>query len=238
MYAYRAEITTWRERNSTLWRAERAGPSFTRQEPTPSAMPGEHLWGWKAIGRFMGMSVRSVQRWEGAAKLPIRRLKTGNRALPYAVRNELSAWVTERTVSPRAASELDLSLQGIPPFLQSFLDASTAHMAVLDVTGTIIAVNAAWRAFGRGNGLRSPNFGIGMNYFEICGAVTGKDTAMAGLVARGLVELLAGKRKDFKVRYRCDSATERRDFLLHATRFGGLASPLLVLAHSDITSVL
>ena len=106
------------------------------------------------------------------------------------------------------------------------------------MTGNIIAVNEAWRAFGGVNGLRSPNSGIGLNYFEICGTATGKDAAIASLVAHGLVELLAGKRKDVTARYRCDSPTERRDFLLRATRFGGWASPLLVLVHSDITNVL
>ena len=46
-------------------------------------------------------------------------------------------------------------------FFQSALDALSAHVAVLDRRGTIVAVNQAWRRFGRANGFRLPGFGSG-----------------------------------------------------------------------------
>src|SRR6476620_6001707 len=50
------------------------------------------------------------------------------------------------------------------PLLQAALDALSAHVAVLDVHGTIVGVNRAWRRFGRQNGLKLRNDGIGSSY--------------------------------------------------------------------------
>ena len=48
--------------------------------------------------------------------------------------------------------------------LQAALDALSAHVAVLDANGTIVGVNRAWRRFGRQNGLKLRNGGIGSSY--------------------------------------------------------------------------
>jgi predicted DNA-binding transcriptional regulator AlpA len=233
VYARRNEINTWREQCRPLWRAAPEQSGFGQEH---TLTPHEHLWGWKAIARFMGMSVRSVQRWEGKAQLPVRRLKTGNRALPYASKADVSAWLTERTVIRPTASEIDTS-QRLPALLQRFLDGLTAPMAVLDVTGTVIFVNEAWRVFGKASGYRESDFGIGASYSEVCSSVTGGDAAAATLVANGLVELLEGKRRDVQVKYRWSGPTEKREFLLCATRFDGLTSPVLVLAHYELRGV-
>jgi hypothetical protein len=238
VYAYRTEISTWRERCRTLRYPAPERTGFEQKAPAHALQPSEHLWGWKAIARFLNMSVRSVQRWEREAKLPICRLKTGNRPLPYALKGELSAWISERTVSRQSPFEIDNSCRGFPALLQHFLNASTSHTAVLDVTGTVIFVNEAWRVFAKANGYRKPDFGVGTNYFEICSSATGQDATTASLVAHGLVALLEGKRRELKVKYRCDSPMEKRIFLLRATRFDNLTTPFLVLEHSDVTNVL
>ncbi len=63
--------------------------------------------------------------------------------------------------------------------MNSFLDALSGHVAVLDRSGTILNVNQAWRSFADANGLHLTNYGLGANYFEVfvscrrCGARLG-----------------------------------------------------------------
>ena len=48
--------------------------------------------------------------------------------------------------------------------LRSTLDSLSAHVAVLDATGTIIAVNKAWRLFAKQSGYVGDDDGVGTNY--------------------------------------------------------------------------
>ena len=232
--ARRAELSTWRERNGFPCCTGR-GAGFAQEALTDAVKPDKYVWGWKAIASLLNLSVSTVQLWEREAKLPVHRLKTGRRAFPYVLEGEMSAWIKETTVSPESASRIDRRL---PLFMHSFLDAWPAHIAVLDATGTIIAVNKAWRAFSSLNGYSEPNVGIGRKYFEVCASAACMDAATASRVANGLAEFLAGKCPDLKVKYRCDSPTEKRDFLLIVARLGGLRSPFFVFCHSDVTNVL
>ena len=145
------------------------------------------------------------------------------------------AWIKERTAGPQTTSKVDARL---PLLMHGFLDAWPAQIAVLNATGTIIAVNKAWRAFGRSNGCLEPNFGIGRKYIEVCTSAAFMDAATAAGVADGLAEFLAGKCPDLKVKYRSDSPNEKRDFLLTVARIEGLTSPFLVFCHSEVTNVL
>jgi len=232
--ARRAEVRSWRERNIFPWCTAR-GAGLAQEPLTDAVKHPKYIWGWKAIACLFNLSVRTVQDWEHEAKLPVHRLRTGRRASPYVLEDEILAWIKERTVNPQTVSKVDTRL---PLLMHSFLDAWPAHVAVLDAAGTIIAVNKAWRAFSRSNGYSKPNSSVGKNYFEVCGTAVCSDAATAYRVANGLAEWLAGKRPDLKVKYRCESPTEKRDFLLTAARFEGLRSPFFVLCHSDVTNVL
>ena len=55
----------------------------------------------------------------------------------------------------------------------AILDALPAHVALLDVQGVIVSVNAMWRQFTDGNGLQSPGHGVGVNYLEVCERASG-----------------------------------------------------------------
>ncbi|HET9223830.1 MAG TPA: hypothetical protein VFO07_15065, partial [Roseiflexaceae bacterium] len=59
--------------------------------------------------------------------------------------------------------------------LQSTLDALTIHIAILDQSGTIIGVNAAWRRFADDNGYDDSSYGVGINYLALCEAASGED---------------------------------------------------------------
>ena len=119
--------------------------------------------------------------------------------------------------------------------LQSTIDALSAHVAVLDRDGTIVAVNAAWRRFAMENGYRGEGHGVGANYLSICDAARG-ECVEASAVASGLREVLEG-REMRRIEYACASPSNERWFQLRATRFGSGAQTRVVLAHEDVTEV-
>jgi hypothetical protein len=51
---------------------------------------------WKLIGRYLGKSVRTVQRWERELGLPVRRTHDGIKSAVIAVPAEIDDWVQAR----------------------------------------------------------------------------------------------------------------------------------------------
>src|SRR6266436_6027956 len=70
-------------------------------------------------------------------------------------------------------------------FLQSTLDALSASIVILEESGTIVAVNAAWRRFVPAHDLSASAHGVGTDYLEFCHAVSGQ-------VGTSVQEFLAG----------------------------------------------
>jgi PAS domain S-box-containing protein len=121
-------------------------------------------------------------------------------------------------------------------FLQSTLDALSAHVAILDETGTIIAVNDAWRRFGLANSLRSPEHALGTNYLAVCDAGAASGTEGAADVAAGIRAVMAGERDGFRWEYPCHAPDEQRWFVVRVTRFSDPGPLHIVVAHEDITA--
>ncbi len=119
-------------------------------------------------------------------------------------------------------------------FLRSAIDALSAHIAVLDESGAIVAVNAAWRQFGAENGLSMPDYGLGANYLDAC-AGAGADDRIAREFLAGIRSVLTGARDRYEMAYPCHSPTEERWFDVRATRFPGDGPTRVVVAHEDIT---
>jgi CheY-like chemotaxis protein/putative methionine-R-sulfoxide reductase with GAF domain len=116
---------------------------------------------------------------------------------------------------------------------RSVLTALDAHIAMLDRSGTILAVNAAWSDFGTGNGGREESTGPGVNYLEICRRAAALD-ADAAAALTGIAAVLAGERTRFTLEYPCHASHAQRWFELVATPLtGGLAGA--VIAHTDVT---
>jgi signal transduction histidine kinase len=120
-------------------------------------------------------------------------------------------------------------------FLQSTIDALSAHIAILDEAGNIIAVNDPWRRFGADNGLQSPGHGLGANYLAVCESA--QECEESAAVAEGIRAILEGSKTEFRIVYRCHSAEEKRWFQLRATRFYDNGSIRLVMAHENITEI-
>lgn len=109
------------------------------------------------------------------------------------------------------------------------------HIAVLDRSGTIIAVNNAWEHFALENGTEDlRHVGIGINYFDICNAVAGPDAAEAQIVAHSLRRVLDGSLPQFTLEYPCHSPEKERWFILTITPLTAENGGALV-SHMDIT---
>jgi PAS domain S-box-containing protein len=118
---------------------------------------------------------------------------------------------------------------------QSLLDALSAHIAMLDMDGVIVAVNQAWERFARANGdPQLVHTCVGINYLEVCRTAAGNNSAEAQQVMHGIAAVLAGKLDQFTIDYPCNSPNEERWFALRVTPLAGEHSGVVV-AHEIIT---
>ena len=117
-------------------------------------------------------------------------------------------------------------------FQTAILDSLSAHIAVLDATGTIVAVNQSWQAFARENGLKEGRAGIGSNYLDVCRSADPDPKALQAL--EGINGVMSGRLSSFYMKYPCHSSAKLRWFVVRA-------SPLLdhenfvVVSHENIT---
>lgn len=121
-------------------------------------------------------------------------------------------------------------------FLQSTLDALTAHIAIVDEGGTILAVNAAWRRFAEINGLGWPDHGVGRSYLAACDDATERGDSEATAVAAGIRAVLSGEQESFEWEYPCHGPTERRWFVVRISRFVDAGRTRAVVAHENVTA--
>jgi PAS domain S-box-containing protein len=116
---------------------------------------------------------------------------------------------------------------------RAVLNSLTAHIAVLDAAGAIIAVNPAWERFARENGASSANTGVGVNYLNICRSASALSDG-AGSALAGIAAVLDGTLDHFTLEYPCHSPSEQRWFTLRATPLEG-PRPGAVVVHENIT---
>lgn len=114
------------------------------------------------------------------------------------------------------------------------LEALPVNAAILDAAGTIISVNDSWREFARQNGLRFPNFGIGVNYLQFCTAYR----ECSSPVAEDLKDLLTRRRPSLTLVYQCNSPAKKQWFSLIGLPLGPRKSDGVVLLHLNLTDTL
>ena len=148
-----------------------------------------------------------------------------------ALRHQLAALQAREADHQRVEEALRESRR----FFQSALDAQSSHLAILDETGTIIAVNAAWCRFAQVNQLSWLEYGMGKNYLEICAAAVGEGAEEARIVAEGIREVMAAQRAEFCREYPCHSPSEQRWFTVHVTRFHHTEPVRVLVEHENIT---
>ncbi|MFO0798487.1 MAG: ATP-binding protein [Gemmataceae bacterium] len=119
-------------------------------------------------------------------------------------------------------------------FARAVLDSLTAHIAVLDQTGAVVAVNAAWDEFARLRHGDPARCGVGANYLDVCTRATGAFAEEAPAVAAGIRDVLAGVRSRFALEYPCDFLDEKLWFSMIVTPLGPDRRGVVV-SHLDIS---
>ena len=112
----------------------------------------------------------------------------------------------------------------------------SAHIAVIDHHGRIVAVNQAWTDFARNNRMAdSPEISVGANYCDICRQAVEDDDTDAALVLGGIKAVQSGLQEVFTLEYPCHSPERKQWFLMTVVPFdlGGEGGALIT--HRDIT---
>lgn len=127
------------------------------------------------------------------------------------------------------------SVKSIEERTIGILDSITAHIAVLNREGVIIAVNRSWNRFGDENGASAlESAWVGQNYLEVLRNSAGQYSEEAPVVLAGIHAVINGEIPHFSLEYPCHSPTRNRWFLLHVSLLrydnGGV-----VVSHTDIT---
>jgi diguanylate cyclase (GGDEF)-like protein len=107
-----------------------------------------------------------------------------------------------------------------PGLALAVLDALPDATAVLDYSGTIIAVNSAWRAFAFDNGGSATDTGPGVNYLKVCARSAATGDRDAADILGCLRAVLSGEAVECELEYPCDSPDEQRWFRARFTAIG------------------
>ena len=119
------------------------------------------------------------------------------------------------------------------PALEQMQSLPTSAV-ILDAAGTIVAVNEAWREFGKRNGLRLAHDAVGASYLQYCRS---GDPHTRRFV-RELKALLAGRLDLLTLIYPCHSPHEQRWFSLIGLPLS-LGKPAgVALLHINLTDML
>jgi PAS domain S-box-containing protein len=196
-----------------------------------TAAPETYRALWSAIsngqnwhGEFCNQKKNGELYWESAAVSAIKD-DQGKITHYIAIKEDITA----RKLAAGALSQSER-------FLQSTLDALSAHIAILEESGTIIAINAPWREFARQNNFLGAEYGIGSNYLSTCETAIGDCAGEALAVAQGIRTVIGGERAEFLLEYPCHSPQEQRWFMVRVTRFAGDGPVRVVVAHENITT--
>ena len=120
-------------------------------------------------------------------------------------------------------------------FNRGVLNSLGAHVAVIEGSGKIVAVNEAWNRFSQQNGETVlQRTGVGSNYFSVCEQAEKMGDVIATQVIHGLKDVRDGRTQEFIVEYPCHSPEDERWFSMRATRFGQ-EQTMVVITHSDVT---
>jgi len=143
--------------------------------------------------------------------------------------------ITERKQFETVLEE-SLSLQqSLAQTNAAILNALPVHVAMVDHRGNILSVNEPWKRFATANVFKGTNFGIGMNYLRVCAKAYGECAEVAKKVAKGLREILSGKREIFVWEYPCHAPSEPRWFRVTVTPFAEKNQIGAVIMHLNIT---
>jgi hypothetical protein len=90
-------------KNGTISEATRSAPDLGQPR---YSLPrnGAVLSSWKEIATYLGRGVRTVQRWERNADLPVQRPNGANRGPVLAIPGELDRWISRSSPHPNSTN--------------------------------------------------------------------------------------------------------------------------------------
>jgi len=115
------------------------------------------------------------------------------------------------------------------------IDELPEHLAILDRSGSIMAVNTAWKRFARNNGAEPSKVSEGANYLGVCERATGEQSEYAQTFAEGLRSVIFGGEERFAMEYPCHSPTQRRWFVGRVVLLPQNDLLIAIVAHENIT---
>ena len=113
---------------------------------------------------------------------------------------------------------------------QSAIDSLTAHVAILDECGRIVAVNRAWTEFAQERGEETAV--VGSNYLASCAA---SEDPFARGSSDAISRTLSGEIDGFELEYPCHVPSQRRWFVMRVTRCTGSEPPRVIVLHEERT---
>lgn len=138
--------------------------------------------------------------------------------------------ITER----RKAEE---QLRQSESFNRAVLNSLSAHIAVVEGSGEIIATSGAWKQFALTNSSSTiTNTGVGVNYLAVCKTAANQGDRVANDALTGIKSVMQGQKETFSLEYPCHTPTEKKWFRMLVTQFGNSAS-MVVIEHQDITPI-
>ncbi|MCR9257863.1 MAG: ATP-binding protein [Alphaproteobacteria bacterium] len=119
----------------------------------------------------------------------------------------------------------------------AILDGVDEHLALVDQTGTIIAVNSSWAKFAALNSGDPARTGVGVNYLQVCRNAAGACSEEAWGVADMIETALREPDYRKSMEYPCHSPGEERWFNCTVSSFHHEDARYAVVVHSNITSL-
>ena len=154
-------------------------------------------------------------------------------ATPLPTPTPSGAVLTFHDVSERIRTRERLGR--LAAFQSAVLDSLPSLTAVVDSTGTVIAVNAAWTRHMRERGGSLETCGVGADFLAVCDRATGRYRAGSQSVAAGLRSLLTRQATEYQVDVPCETPDGTVHFSLSmvplSTPEGGA-----VVTYTDITA--
>jgi excisionase family DNA binding protein len=172
------------------------------------------------VAEYLGVGQVTIYRWCREGRLSC--LKLGK---SWRIRRDALDGFLQQSMYPSSLSEE----------LRSFLTVLPAHIAIIDRSGTIVAVNDAWRDFARDNEAIEQHVAEGANYLRICDSATGEQSEYAAAFAEGIRSVISGQRGEFAMEYPCHSPTEWRWFVARVTSFPADGHLRAVITHENIS---
>jgi signal transduction histidine kinase/DNA-binding NarL/FixJ family response regulator len=140
-------------------------------------------------------------------------------------------------VDVTAQRQIESKLRDSERFASSIVNSLWENIAILDETGTVLAVNTAWQQCAQEEGTCLHGIVVGTNFLQACDQRAIDDAPEAAKTAEGIRSILQGNRDRSYTEYACHSPTQQRWFAISVTPFEGEGPTRVVVKHENITAI-